>query len=128
MVALDLTDGDWLRKNYEPRSWEWLGPSELVARERELGPHGDRLVCREIIVAARKGVIRDQFYAERLYTWPRIHELLHQAGFASVTHHGGPACASERNQDLGMMANRMFITAASSIYAVHVGTRGVATR
>ncbi len=113
IVALDLTDGAWLRENFQTRSWEWIGKSELVARERELGTNGNRLVCREIIVSAEKGVVRDQFYAERLYTVGRIEDLLHQAGFEKVVHHGEQQCGSDRNQDLGMMANRMFITARS---------------
>ena len=70
-----------------------------------------RLVSREVVVHADKGVIADQFYAERLYTKDSIAELLERAGFHSIRHFGSIVSESDRNQDLGMMAHRMFLTA-----------------
>ncbi|MDX2054852.1 MAG: methyltransferase domain-containing protein [Polyangiaceae bacterium] len=109
-LFLDITDGEWLREAFEPRSWEWIDASMFVCRERWLSPDG-RMVSREVITDTGKGVIKDQFYAERLYTRAELAALLAQAGFVDFTVHQEFAGSSERNQDLGMMAHRLFITA-----------------
>ncbi len=110
-LLLDLVDGDWMRKHFEPRSWEWINHNHFVCRERSLSADGRRVVCREVIVHAERGVLADQFYAERLYTFDEIHDLLEQVGFIDITCHGSVSPDSSRNQDLGMMAKRLFITA-----------------
>jgi len=110
-ALLDLVDGEWMRNNYEPRTWEWIDQSHFVCRERALASDGVRLVSREVVTHAEKGIIADQFYAERLYTYADIRALLEQCGFQDVRRVDAPTALSERNQDLGMMANRMFIVA-----------------
>src|SRR5271169_4786769 len=71
---------------------------------------GDRLISREVVVHAERGVIADQFYAERLYSKERLEALLTGAGFANVRFHSLLAPDSHRNQDLGMVAHRLFVT------------------
>jgi len=110
-IALDLTDGQWMRENYEKRSWEWIDANHFVCRERTLTKDNSRLVSREVVTHAERGIIADQFYAERLYSREQISDLLINAGFSSVRYHGPLSADSDRNQDLGMMANRHFITA-----------------
>ncbi|MBN1476313.1 methyltransferase domain-containing protein [Candidatus Sumerlaeota bacterium] len=110
-LALDLTDGDWMREHFEPRSWEWIDQEHFVCRERSLASDGQRLISREVVVHAERGVIVDQFYAERLYSEEAIRTLLDRAGFETVRLHGPVEASSERGQDLGMMAHRMFLTA-----------------
>ncbi|MBF8262792.1 MAG: ddlA1 [Parachlamydiales bacterium] len=110
-MLLDLVDGDWMRKHFEPRSWEWINNNHFVCRERSLSADGKRVVCREVIVHAERGVLADQFYAERLYTFQEIEELLAQVGFIDICSHGNVTPDSPRNQDLGMMAKRLFTTA-----------------
>ncbi|MBE7558214.1 methyltransferase domain-containing protein [bacterium] len=110
-AALDLVDGEWMRAHFEPRSWEWIDQDHLVCRERSLASDGRRLVSREVVVHAEKGVIADQFYAERLYSREQIIQLLEAVGFLNIRFHGSLLADSERNQDLGMMAHRMFLTA-----------------
>jgi len=112
-VVLDLVDGEWMRNNFEKRSWEWIDENHFVCRERSLASDGMRLVSREVVVHAERGVIADQFYAERLYPRDRIIELLDYLGFTSVRFHGHINAFSDRDQDLGMMAHRMFITATA---------------
>jgi D-alanine-D-alanine ligase len=114
-IALDLTDGQWMRENFEKRSWEWIDANHFVCRERNLTKDGARLVSREVVTHAERGVIADQFYAERLYSKEQILELLVKAGFSSIRHHGVLSADSDRNQDLGMMANRHFITAQAPV-------------
>lgn len=110
-LALDLTDGAWMRANFEPRSWEWVDQNHFVCRERSLSSDGERLVSREVVVHAERGVIADQFYAERLYSRERIQALLERHGFRKVRVHENLQAVSDRGQDLGMMGNRLFITA-----------------
>lgn len=115
LIVLDLADGDWLRRNYEPRSWEWIDQDHFVCRERALADDGERLVSREVVVHAEQGVIADQFYAERLYTPARIERLLVRAGFRGVDVSSGTETHSDRGQDLGMMEHRMLIRATSRV-------------
>ena len=110
-LAMDIVDGEWMRNNFEQRSWEWIDQNHFVCRERSLASDDTRLVSREVIVHAARGVIADQFYAERLYDRTAITELLQEAGFQALRHHGKVETDSYRNQDLGMMAHRLFITA-----------------
>ena len=109
-LAIDLTDGDWMRRNFEPRSWEWIDQNQFVCRERSLSADGDRLISREVVVHAERGVIADQFYAERLYSKERIGELLKKAGFETIRFHEVIEGQSDRGADLGMMARRFFLT------------------
>ncbi len=112
-LVLDITDGDWMRGNFERRSWEWIDENHFVCRERSLSGDQQRLISREVVVHAERGVIADQFYAERLYSQQQIEELLVRAGFSNVRFHAPMASDSTRQQDLGMMAHRIFVTAES---------------
>jgi len=111
MVLLDLADGAHLRESYQPRSWEWIDNKYFVCRERSLSTDAQRLVSREVITHVKKGVIADQFYAERLYSRDSIQKLLKHVGFRDVKIHTSLITDSSRNQDLGMMAKRIIITA-----------------
>ncbi|MDF1755495.1 MAG: methyltransferase domain-containing protein [Verrucomicrobiales bacterium] len=106
-VLLDLTDGEYMRSKYEPRSWEWIDKNYLVCRERCLSDDGSRLISREVITHTRKGVVSDQFYAERLYSEPQMIQFLTDQGFKDVNAHEPFVTVSQRNQDLGMMAQRI---------------------
>lgn len=110
VLVLDLTDGDYMRSNFQPRSWEWADKRLFVCRERALSTDGQRLITREIISHIDKGIIADQFYSERLYSKDDIARLVRDAGFSNVQHHEGFVSASKRNQDLGMMAQRILLT------------------
>jgi D-alanine-D-alanine ligase len=108
--AIDLSDGSWMRRNFEPRSWEWIDDRSFVCRERSLSTDRTRLVCRELVMDVRKGVVADQFYAMRLYTRRRIVRILKQMRFEEIVDHGLVPTESDRNQDLGLMSHRMFVT------------------
>ena len=122
-IVLDLADGDWLRRNFELRSWEWIDQDHFVCRERALAEDGERLVSREVVVHAEQGVIADQFYAERLYTPTRIERLLVRAGFRNVEVSSGTETHSDRGQDLGMMAHKMLVKATSRVKAARTAQR-----
>jgi D-alanine-D-alanine ligase len=107
---LDLADGSYLRDHFNPRSWEWLDKNHFVCRERSLSSDNERLISREMITHLSKGVIVDQFYAERLYTREKLMELLKTEGYTGVILHEDYATASSRNQDLGMMERRIIVS------------------
>jgi len=114
VLAMDVADGDWVRSHFERRSWEWVDRRSFVCRERALSADGTRLICRELITHARRGVLADQFYAQRLYSREQLHALLRAAGFDRLEDHGVIRSGSTRNQDLGLMAHRIFVTARAA--------------
>lgn len=114
-LYLDLSNGEWVKKNFQPRSWEWIDQSLLVCRERNLSKEGSRLLCREVVVDVEKGALADQFYAERLYSFESLRELLLKAGFSDVQLLDLAQSQSTRDQpDLGLMANHVLIKATAS--------------
>jgi D-alanine-D-alanine ligase len=110
-LVLDITDGAYMADHFERRSWEWIDEHHFVCRERSLSGDRERLISREVIVHDELGVIADQFYAERLYTRESIGKLLEKTGFRNVRHHGNAEALSDRDQDLGMMARRLLLSA-----------------
>jgi D-alanine-D-alanine ligase len=110
-LVLDITDGAHMHEHFDRRSWEWIDEHHFVCRERSISQDGERLISREVIVNDETGVIADQFYAERLYTRESITKLLDKCGFRNVRHHGHAEAQSDRDQDLGMMARRILLSA-----------------
>ena len=110
-LLIDVADGEYLRRRFQPRSWEWIDKNHFVCRERSLSLDKQRLISREVITHVSKGVIADQFYAERLYNRKSLEELLRMVGFSDFNVHGEMLGDSQRNQDLGMMERRVIITA-----------------
>src|SRR5438270_6517408 len=109
-LVMDMMDGEWMRRHFDARSWEWVDQNHFVYRERGLAGDGDRLISREVVVHAERGVIADQFYAERLYSKERIEALMRRAGFGNLRFHSVMTPDSPRNQDLGMVEHRLFLT------------------
>lgn len=110
-LLIDVADGEYLRENFQPRSWEWTGKKYFVCRERSLSLDKQHLISRELVTHVERGIITDQFYSVRLYTRDRVAELLETAGFSDVVFHGEISPDSQRNQDLGMMERRIIATA-----------------
>ena len=120
-LVLDITDGGHMHENFDKRSWEWIDDHHFVCRERSISQDGERLISREVIVHDEMGVIADQFYAERLYTRESISKLLDKTGFRNIRHHGHAEPLSDRDQDLGMMARRILLTADAPQLPVRKG-------
>lgn len=110
-VLIDVADGDYLKQNYQKRSWEWIGKTLFVCRERSLSSDGERLITREIVIDIKRGCIADRFYAVRLYNKDLLKRLIEQAGFSDMIFHGELSPDSKRAQDLGMMERRIILTA-----------------
>lgn len=122
-LVLDITDGDWMRDHYDPRSWEWIDQNHFVCRERSLSTDRQRLISREVVTHVERGVIIDQFYAERLYNTQTLQSLLAQAGFEAIRLHEEVRADSDRGQDLGMMGRRLLLTASAPRTARILPTR-----
>lgn len=112
-LLIDIADGKYLKQNFSRRSWEWINNKLFVCRERSLSLDEDRLVSREVITNVDKGVVADQFYAERLYSRDALAKLLAEAGFIDISFPREIASESTRAQDLGMMEQRIIVTAQS---------------
>lgn len=110
IFLIDVADGAYLKKNFSPRSWEWIDKKHFVCRERSLAKDNERLISREVISHVEKGVIVDQFYAERLYTRPVLENMFNEVGYKNTIFHGSIETNSLRNQDLGMMERRIIVT------------------
>jgi len=108
-LLIDVADGEYLRKHFQPKSWEWIDKKYFVCRERSLSLDRERLISRELITHVEKGIIVDQFYAERLYGQDSLSELLKTAGFRNITVHGAVSSDSKRNEDLGMIKRRIIV-------------------
>lgn len=109
-ILLDVTDGEFVRNNFQARSWEWINKKMFVCRERSLSKDLQRLISREVITEVTKGVVADQFYAERLYAKNDLLQIFEEAGYTNPVIHGEIVTESLRNQDLGMMERRIIIT------------------
>jgi D-alanine-D-alanine ligase len=108
---IDVADGSFLRDHYQPRSWEWIDKKYFVCRERSLAKDNERLISREVISHVEKGIVVDQFYAERLYTREMLSEIFSGSGYKNIVFHGPLEGNSSRNQDLGMMERRIIMSA-----------------
>jgi D-alanine-D-alanine ligase len=108
---IDVADGSYLRTHFQPRSWEWIDKKYFVCRERSLARDNERLISREIISHVEKGIIVDQFYAERLYTFDMLTDIFTRSGYKNIRLHDILESNSLRNQDLGMMERRIIISA-----------------
>jgi D-alanine-D-alanine ligase len=113
-ILMDVADGDYVKQNYEPRSWEWINQEMLVCRERMLNSQENRLICREVVTHAQEGILADQIYAERLYTSQELLDLTKSAGFQeAVVHDEKQRIEPSQSQDPGMMAQRLFLTGSA---------------
>lgn len=80
-IVIDICDGEYMRNNFQPRSWEWIDKKMMVCRERALSSDKQRIISREVIIHTERCVIVDRFYAERLYSYEDIRKLLESVGF-----------------------------------------------
>ncbi|KAF9407596.1 hypothetical protein BGZ94_002638 [Podila epigama] len=121
-LILDIPDGAHLRESFSPRGWEWVDDTMLVCRERQLSQDKKRLISREVVILTDKGVIRDQFYQERLYDYGEVQTLLRDVGLVPKGAPSQQASTAEviittgkdmskRGEDLGMMEQRTFVVA-----------------
>jgi D-alanine-D-alanine ligase len=110
---IDISDGEKVRSMLEKRSWEWADQNTLVARERELSSDGDRVITREIVLDTRKGLIADNIYAIRIYTYNKLKSLLEEQGFVNVSLVTNLE-VSNPSRDSGLMSSRIIVRALAA--------------
>jgi D-alanine-D-alanine ligase len=108
ILLIDLADGDKTRKQMVKSSWHEADKGVFVLRRRK--PQSGGIAVRELVISSRKGLIRESYYFEKLYSANRIRELVSGAGLRQARVHRGlnKLCG---DQDLGFMSNRMLVTA-----------------
>jgi D-alanine-D-alanine ligase len=110
---IDISDGEKIRSTLEKRGWEWADQNTLVARERELSSDGDRVITREIVLDTRKGLVADNIYAIRIYTYNKLKSLLEEQGFVNVSL-VTDLKVSNPNGDSGLMSSRIIVRALAA--------------
>ena len=111
-VLLDLPNREYVLKNFKSSSSHKVNSDITTIREREQGD--DIIYTRETVISQSGDQIRENTYCTRLYSPEKISDLLHTAGFSSLT------CkmdfmSREAEADYGCMTNRMIVTAKKSI-------------
>ena len=114
-LLLDLPDRDYVIQNLKPLSCHQTNQDITVRRERKLVD--DIIYTREKVTSEKGGCIRDGTYCTRLYSPEKISDLLHSAGFSSITHRKG-FMSREAEDDYGCMTNRMIVTAKNRARAI----------
>ena len=110
-LLLDLTDADYAKKNLKPLSWHAADGDTIVCRQREI--ESDVVKAREIVLSKTKGLIRDGYYCERMYSKTRISRLLKRAGFDGLSVRK-KITLHTHSKDYGFLTSRMIVTAAKA--------------
>ncbi|KCV67734.1 hypothetical protein H696_05843 [Fonticula alba] len=124
LLVIDVTNGEYMRQNFSPRSWEWLdvpaggqqsaapGAGRLAVRSRKLSPCGGMLLSREMVICTGHGLIRDKVYAERMYSQADLDRAAAVHGLvpARPAHFLDGETSARLGADMGMMASRMVLT------------------
>ena len=103
-LLVDVTDGSAVKNSFNPNSWHEIGTKTVVCRHREL--RGNVITARELVVDKKKGLIRDQTYAIRIYDSEKLNLLLQQSGFNRVKVYANFSPHAS-DGDYGFMNNRM---------------------
>ncbi len=107
-LLLDVTDGGFVKNNFNPNAWHEIKSDVVVCRERELR---DNTICaREMVISKQNGLIRDKTYCIRFYEAASLTAMAEASGFEHIQikvdfspHAGGG--------DYGFMNHRMILTA-----------------
>ncbi len=110
-LVLDITDGAYMADHFDRRSWEWIDEHHFVCRERSLSADRERLISPRGHRPRRDGRHRRSVLRRAALHRESITRLLEKCGFRNVRHHGNAEAVSDRDQDLGMMARRLLLTA-----------------
>ncbi|MDF1537052.1 MAG: class I SAM-dependent methyltransferase [bacterium] len=107
-LLVDVADGDRVLEQMAPNTWHEVDDDLVVCRQREIGD--GRVKAREIIFSRRKGLVRDQSYAIRIYRPGQLKKLVVDAGFVEAVIHND-FCSHTGSEDLGFMNMRTIVTA-----------------
>jgi len=108
VLLLDLPNRAYVLKNFKTTSRHRVDEDIIVTRQREMG---DNIIySREIVISEKEGCLRDQRYLTRLYSPETISDMLHSAGFSTVTCEKD-FMSRDGMGDYGSMTNRMVVVA-----------------
>jgi D-alanine-D-alanine ligase len=107
-LLLDLLDRDSVICRFRPFSCHRASRDIAVIRERERNDSSIRV--RETVFSGKEGVIRENRYAERLFTDRALQSILEQGGFTRVRLEKNFSSHS-RSGDYGFMNSRVILTA-----------------
>jgi D-alanine-D-alanine ligase len=104
---VDVTDGEIVKKSFNPVVWHEIGDDVVVCRTRELKKNAMRV--RELVLSKQDGLIRDQSYAVGLYDSNTLTALMKSAQFDRITVRIGFS-PHQAKGDYGFMNHRMLAT------------------
>jgi D-alanine-D-alanine ligase len=107
-IAIDVTDGNAVRKRFNPNAWHEIGEDMVVCRQREL--QENRICAREMVIDKRSGLVRDRTYGMRLYDGDALQSLVSDAGFDHVRLYRD-FTSFLGDGDVGFMNHRMIVVA-----------------
>ena len=84
-LLVDVTEGEAVKKVFNPNAWHEIGEDTVVCRQREI--EGDVIRARELVISKQDGLIRDRTYAVKLYESQGLSSLLKSIGFTDIQIH-----------------------------------------
>lgn len=114
-AVFEVADGEWLKANFQPRAYGWNDQKLFVCTERTLASDGRRLIVREVVVDPEKGMVAENFSAERLFSADELMTLLVKHGFTEVYRHNFQKRPFSNRRDLMLVENRIFVTASKPV-------------
>jgi len=109
-LLVDVVDGGWVRKSFNPRTWHEIGDDVIVCRVRELLKY--RVNVREIVLSRKQGLLRDHSYSIRFYNPSSMKRLFEKAGLTDIKVHRDFS-PHLLEGDYGFMNNRMIVIGRS---------------
>lgn len=110
-LLLDIANVEYVNKELHKKSWHEANDDILVCREKEL--KGGLIRAREVVISKSKGLLRDGYYCERLYTRAQIVRYLREAGFGKIAVREN-VCLHKNKKDYGLLSSRMFVKASKT--------------
>ena len=81
-LYLEVADPQFVRRHLAPQSWHETPAGLVVCRQRWVTR--EFLICRELVLSPRRGLVRDATYRLRLYDPEALGSCLRAAGFSGV--------------------------------------------
>ncbi len=107
-ILVDVADGEKVLSELNPNAWHEVDEDLVVCRHRELS--GNRIKAREMVFSRKKGLVRDQSYAIRIYSPNELKALVLKIGFVDVEIHRNFS-PHGKDGDYGFMNKRVIVTA-----------------
>jgi len=103
---LDITSGEYVLNHLNPVTWHKATNDLYVLREKEHSQELKGIVAKEIVLSAKKGLVNELNYFERLYTQAEISQLLEENRFKVLEIHHN---LTSKKENLGFMTSRLMI-------------------